>query len=136
MEYLGGEVVYPTFEQCCDVNRRMIDSSGGSFLEPDNLINASALHYALDEMSASIFEHELYPTLKGKAAAVAYHILTRHPFRDGNKRTGIHMAWEFLRSNGIPIYLEPTIIDLAVSVANQSSDKGELLQWLHDHQQT
>ncbi len=51
MEGFGGEVAYPTVEQMCDVNRRMIESFGGRFVSPYNLHNQGALEYILAAVS-------------------------------------------------------------------------------------
>lgn len=134
MEGFGRQVVYPTVEQICEVNRRMIDSFGGRFVPPDNFQNRGSLEYIIVAIESPLFGQDIYPTLKQKAAAIAYQIISRHVFIDGNKRTAVHTAWEFLQSNEIPLYLDPTIVDLAVAVAQGSAGYGELLEWLHSHQ--
>lgn len=136
MEDAGSEIVYPTVEQVCNVNCRMIEEFGGLFVSPDNLLNLEALEYILDAVRSFIYGAAMYPTLKEKANAIAYHIITRHVFQDGNKRTAIHTAWEFLRSNGIRVFLDSSIVDLSVAVANGQTGQDELLRWFHDHQET
>lgn len=135
MESPSGEIAYPKPEQIYEVNRRMIETYGGRFDLPQNLLNPAALEYVLAAISSSFFSVEPYPTLKDKAAALAYHIITRHVFMDGNKRTGVHISWEFLRSNGVEITLDDTVIDLAVAVADGSKELDHFLGWLHDQQQ-
>ena len=129
MEDLSGEIVYPSVEQICDVNRRMIKEFGGLFIPPDNLLNVNALEYILDTIKGSLFVS--YPTLKEKVAAISYYIISRHVFHDGNKRTGTHIAWEFLHANGINLVLDQSIVDLVVSIAEGQSTQDQLLQWLH-----
>ena len=135
MEDLGGEVAYPSLQQVCEVNRRMVEEFGGFFLPPDNLRNQAALEYVLDAVQSSVYGSTLYPTLKEKAAAITHHIISRHVFYDGNKRTAAHIAWEFLRSNGVLLYLDATIIDLTASVAGSQSVQKDVLLWLHGHQE-
>ena len=135
MEDAGGKVVYPTARQVCEVNRRMVEEFGGSFVPPNNVRNLDALEYILGAVRFSIFSRIMYASLKEKAAAIAHHIISRHIFHDGNKRTAIHIAWEFLRSNGIRISLEPTIVELSVAIATGDAGQEEVLQWLHSHQQ-
>ena len=135
MEDAGGKVIYPTARQVCEVNRRMIEEFGGSFVPPNNVRNLDALEYILGSVRFSIFGRIMYASLKEKAAAIAHHIISRHIFHDGNKRTAIHIAWEFLRSNGIRISLEPTIVELSVAIATGDAGQEEVLQWLHSHQQ-
>lgn len=133
MEDSGAEIVYPTVEQICEVNRRMIEEFGGLFIPPDNLLNLNALEYILEISQSSLFS--MYPTLKEKATAIAYHIISRHIFQDGNKRTGSHIAWEFLRANGMNLFIEPSIVELTVAIARNEAPQEELLQWLHEHQE-
>ena len=134
MEGFSGEVAFPTIDQVCGVNRRMIESFGGRFISPNNLQNQGALEYILAIISFPLYGEDRYPTLKEKACAIAHQIITRHVFVDGNKRTAMHMAWEFLRGNGVAVTLEPSINDLAVAIASGEAGYGELLEWLHDHQ--
>lgn len=136
MEDFSREVVYPTVEQICEVNRRMIEKFGGFFDPPENLNNLDALEYILAATASTIYGHSLYYTLKEKAAAIAYQIISRHIFRDGNKRTAIHVAWAFLRSNGVHAFLEPSIIDLTEAIASGEGTHADLLQWLHSHQES
>lgn len=132
MEDAGGEVVYPAVEQICEINRRMVEEFGGLFIPPDNLLNLDALEYILDAVKSSLFG--TYSTLKEKAAAIAYHIISRHVFHDGNKRTGSHIAWEFLRANGVNLFIEPSVVELTVAVAKKEATQEELLRWLREHQ--
>ena len=134
MERFGPAVVYPTIQQICDVNRRMIDEFGGTFFPPNNLHNPGSLDHVLTIVALPVFGQDLYPTLKEKAAVITHHIITGHVFMDGNKRTTVHIAWEFLRSNGVPVSLEPTIADLAVAIATGEANHLDLLAWFHMHQ--
>jgi death-on-curing protein len=112
----------------------MIDDSGGLFMPPDNLLNRNSLVYILDAIARPIYGHELFPTPKEKAAALGFEIIASHVFFDGNKRTGIYMAWAFLQWNGIRVVLDHSIEDLAVDMASSEADRDDLLEWLHDHQ--
>lgn len=132
MEDIGREIVYPTIEQVCDVNRRMVKEFGGLFVPPDNLLNPHALGYILDTIRVSFLGS--YPTLKEKAAAITYRIISGHVFHDGNKRTGTHIAWEFLHANGISLLLDQSIVDLVTAIAKGQSTQDQLLEWLHEHQ--
>lgn len=134
MEESGAEITYPTLEQVIDVNRRMVETSGGRFVQPDNFQNRAALEYILVAISSSIFEHSLFESLKQRAAALAFEIISSHVFIDGNKRTGIHIAWEFLRSINISLSLDHSVEDVAVQIAAGSATRDNLLEWLHDHQ--
>jgi len=134
MEDSGREIVYLSVEQICEVNRQMIEEFGGLFVPPDNLLRLDSLEYILDAVKASAYGYDLYPTVKEKANAIAYRIISGHVFLDGNKRTAIHVAWEFLRGNGVNLILDTTIIELSVAVATGHATQYELLRWLHSHQ--
>jgi death-on-curing protein len=134
MERAGGEIKYPTFDQICDVNRRMIEQSGGIHIPPNNLRNRNSLEYILDAIKYEIFGDQLFLTLEEKAAALAYGIIRSHVFVDGNKRTALHIAWEFLASNGVEVDLhDESIINLVVRVAEGNSDREELTRWFETH---
>ncbi|MFX1476046.1 MAG: type II toxin-antitoxin system death-on-curing family toxin [Promethearchaeota archaeon] len=138
MENSGEEIAYPTVGQICEINRRMIVEKefGGLFVEPNNLLNLSALEYILEAIQFSMYGFTIYPTLKEKAAAISHHIISRHVFHDGNKRTGTHIAWEFLRANGKEVFLDESIVELTVAIAKSEVSHEALLQWLHEHQVT
>ena len=54
MEDSGREIVYPTVEQICEVNRRMIEEFGGLFIPPNNMLNLGALEYILDAVKSFV----------------------------------------------------------------------------------
>jgi death-on-curing protein len=111
----------------------MIMTSGGSFYPPDNLLDRSSLEYILVAIRGQIFGRVLFPTLTEKAAALTYQIITSHVFFDGNKRTGIHTAWEFLQANKVRIYLDHTAEEIAVGIATNTITRSELCRWLREH---
>ncbi len=58
--------------QIIEINRRMLNTFGGLFVETNgNLLNSAPLHYTLEAIQTPIFGQELYPTLIEKAAALA-----------------------------------------------------------------
>jgi len=134
MEDSSREVVYPNLEQLIDINRRMINEFGGLFVKPDNIINRSAIDYVLEAIEATVFGVEMYPSMKEKACAITYHIITRHVFNDGNKRTAIAAGLEFLRSNNVSLFIDDSVVDLSVKIADGKADDEILLAWLHEHQ--
>jgi len=136
MEDFGEVIAYPTVQQICEANRRLIEHKefGGLFMEPANMLNPDALFYILNAVQSSIDGIPVYLTLKEKAGAMAYHIISRHVFYDGNKRTGLYVAWMFLRANGIEIHFDKSEVELARVIANKEATQEDLLQWLHNHQ--
>ncbi len=129
----GQEIEYFSLEDVCRINRRIIEKFGGLFVPPLNLNNRGALEYIMAVVSTPQVELGLYPTLTEKAAALAYHIISRHVFLDGNKRTGIFVAWEFLRINGLDIRLDSSVEDLVVNVASGRAGVRELEVWLRSN---
>jgi death-on-curing protein len=76
------------------------------------------LEAALLRPATSLFGHDAYPDLFGKAAALLHSIVTNHPFVDGNKRAGWLTTYVFLAKNGIE--LDPAdddAYDFVVAVA-------------------
>lgn len=108
----------------------MIEESGGRFIAPQNLINPGSLEYALAIVSSRTFSP--YSSLFEKAAALAYHIIAGHVFVDGNKRTGLFVAWEFLHLNGTHVDIGQAD-QLAVDVAAGRAGIPEVASWLTNH---
>jgi len=135
MEGIGKSLIIPSIKQICDVNRRIIEYSGGDFIPPNNLRDINSLEYILGAISYTVYGYDLFPSLKDKASALAFQIVYSHVFVDGSKRTGLFIAWEFLHENGIDIYFDDfSVFDLIVSIAKGKATREELLHWLHHHQ--
>jgi death-on-curing protein len=61
------------------------------------------------------------------AAAYLFHLVSNHPFLDGNKRTGLLAALVFLDINGIAIERESeTLYALTMAVAEGRTDKDAI----------
>ena len=105
---------YLSLAQVLDLHRRAIEQSGGAM----GLRDLGALQSAIAQPRMTFGGSDLYPTLESKAAALAYSLISNHPFVDGNKRVG-HAAMEaFLMLNGFEVAAtvdeaEKLIIDLA-----------------------
>ena len=65
------------------------------------------------------------------AAAYAYHIAESQAYLDGNKRTGIHAALDFLEINGVDTSSLPELAayDAMIRVANHELDRRGLAQF-------
>lgn len=61
------------------INRRTIDSHGGNFQPPDNLLNVDRLDYALEIVRSTVFGIPIYQEVWEVAAAL--HVLYRHRAR-------------------------------------------------------
>ncbi len=68
------------------------------------------------------------------AAAYLFHIVSNHPFVDGNKRTGTMAAYVFLGLNGLDLMAPQKPFEtLILSVAKGESDKKRLAEFLRRH---
>lgn len=75
---------------------RLIEEHGGL----KGIRDMGLLLSALEMPKASMFGTDLHATVFDKAAAYLFHIISNHPFIDGNKRTGGFSAAVFLDING------------------------------------
>lgn len=87
--------VFLTFEQIKEIHRDQIDAFGGIH----GLRDEGALESAIAQPLNVYFygDGDLYEI----AAAYAYHIAESQAYLDGNKRTGIQAALDFLEINGV-----------------------------------
>ena len=77
-----------------------------------------------------------YPTPFAKAAALMESIIHRHPFVDGNKRTGLLAAAFSLDEAGYDLEAsQQELADVAVEVADHFLDVNGLTSWLEKHSQ-
>ena len=117
---------YPTREDIVDLNRTHIARFGGEFIPPDNLLNPGSLEWVLEAIQYPLFGVDRYPSLEEKAATLAWIIISRHVFYDGNKRTGMSAMIIFLEANGY-LFQAPDdeIIEAALQIAQvETGDAG------------
>ena len=78
----------------------MIENTGGTFIPPTNLRRKESLYWVLETIQHPVvFNEDRYPTIFHKAALLAWTIITRHVFVDGNKRAAMAGAQVFLLIN-------------------------------------
>ena len=133
MEQPREYVAYPTRDEVCRLNKALIDTFGRGWMPPDNV----SYNLPLDTILVEIQSSNPYGTVKSKAAALAFTIIEKQVFYDGNKRTGIQIAWEFIRANGLSLDLSEnkSLEALAEAIVYGESDYNTLLTWLHAHQE-
>jgi death-on-curing protein len=105
------------------LNRVMIKTSGGLFLEPHNLHNPGSLDFVLESLDASSFGKLLYPTAVEKAAALGWTVIASHVFHDRNKRTGMLSIMLFLRLSGLDLARSDAEIEAAALEVADTSNK-------------
>lgn len=105
------------------IHKASLESFGGA----DGVRDENALESALAQPL-----HEYYyrsADLYQIAAAYAFHIAENQPYIDGNKRTGLLSALNFLAANGI-IADRPTdkLYDAMIGIAEKRIDKAGLAE--------
>lgn len=107
-----------------------IDSYGGSY----GLRDLGLLLSALEMPKSEMFGHCLHPSVFDKASAYLFHIISNHPFIDGNKRTATACCMLFLFLNGEKLNIDKEILaDFVVDIANGKFTKKEISEFLEKH---
>jgi death-on-curing protein len=112
------------------LHQRVLATTGGM----GGVRDMGGLESAVAQPQMTFGGAELYPTLAGKAAALAHSLVCNHPFVDGNKRIG-HAAMEvFLVMNGYE--LEASLDDAErtfLALAAGQVSREELRSWIESH---
>lgn len=80
-------------------------------------LNPNSLDGAIARAKMVVYGHEPFKDAIAKATALAYGIISWHPFLDGNKRTGITTMLTMLEANGITVAVPPYIVKYSVEAA-------------------
>jgi death-on-curing family protein len=108
----------------------MCSQLGSFWLPPDNVQVKGGLEYLYDTLSGSVFGTEAPTDVFSVAARVLVYIAHGHVFHDGNKRTGLHAAWELLAANGVKLRLDASAEGFVVDVADGRIGQSEVVDWL------
>jgi death-on-curing protein len=69
--------------------------------------------------------------LARQTASLLWGLIHNHPFADGNKRAGLHIAFTFARVNGLSIIApEDAVVELGYAVAEGRWDEEMVDGWL------
>ena len=69
--------------------------------------------------------------LTRQTASLLWGMIHNHPFADGNKRAGLHIAFTFARVNGLAIVApEDAVVELGYAVAEGRWDEDTVDAWL------
>ncbi len=119
-----------TLDQLIKLHKRVIEQSGGAI----GIRNQEGLESALAQPRMTYADHELYPTLVEKVAALGFSLINNHPFVDGNKRIG-HAALEVtLLMNGYEIQADVDSQEAVIlAVAASKMNRQDFLDWLQEH---
>lgn len=93
------EIEFLTVEVVLALHQRQLDRFGGGA----GLRDRGLLESAVAQPQASFDGTYAHEGLLAMAAAYLFHIVSNHPFVDGNKRAGLLAAQVFLDVNGIAL---------------------------------
>lgn len=80
------------------------------------------------------FTYKTTPSLPELGAAYAFGIVQNHPFADGNKRTGLVVAFVFLELNGMEVRAsEEDAYEIFLSLAAGRLTESALAEWLTEN---
>lgn len=103
------------------LHQRQLERFGGGV----GLRDPGLLESAVAQPQASFGGELAHDTLFAMAAAYLFHIVSNHPFVDGNKRVGLLAAATFLHINGIAIlHGSEALYTLTIGVAEGRIDKA------------
>lgn len=114
------ETLFLDVEDVVELHATQLEVYGGSA----GLRDRGLLESAVAQPQASFGGELTHDGLFAMAAAYLFHIVSNHPFVDGNKRAGMLSAVVFLDVNGISIdHPSEALYELTMSVAESRIDK-------------
>lgn len=121
-------VVFMSLENVVEIHDMAINRFGGrSGIHNKGLLESAVNHPWMVLEFGSEEDLEIY----NLAAVYFFHIIKNHPFVDGNKRTGVLTAIDFLFVNGYELdgnfeYLYESLYQLALNTAMSKASKEEI----------
>ncbi len=120
----------PDLRRVMFIHTVVIEKYGGS----GGVRDIESLEAAIARPRGSSFGSEHFPTSSDKAAAITESIIRRHPFVDGNKRTGISTGAYLLSTFGHEVESsQKGLEDFGVDVANGEMEFEEISGWFETH---
>lgn len=120
----AGTPLFLTLAEVVELHRQGVERFGGSA----EMRDLGLLQSALAMPMASFGGQFLHPDLPAMGAAYLFHLVTNHPFVDGNKRIGAVGARVFLLINDAPFDpSEEEYGDLVLGVARSEVSKDEVI---------
>jgi len=109
------------------LHERSIEEFGGA----KGIRDEGGVEAALARPYQTFGGEDLYPTPAAKAGALMESIIIRHPWMDGNKRTGLGLALFLLRKEGFGVEAtQDGLYDLTIGVAEGKISAAEIQEWL------
>ena len=120
-----------TVEDLVFIHSAAIARYGGA----SGIRDVGSLEAAVSRPYVSFGGQEMFPGPFAKAAALMESVIQRHPFVDGNKRTGAASAIYLLRRHGYRLVrvTNTLLVELSLNVAAHRMDTKELEAWFEDH---
>lgn len=116
-----------SLEDVLDLHSLQLERFGGAAGLRDQGLLESAIAQPMAEFGGEYLHKGLFEM----AAAYLYHLVSNHPFVDGNKRAGLLSALVFLQINGIEIDQgTDELYDLTIAVAEGRLEKPAIAEAL------
>lgn len=108
------------------LHERSIEEFGGA----KGIRDEGGVEAALARPYQTFGGEDLCPTPAAKAAALMESIIIRHPWMDGNKRTGLGLALFLLRKEGFRVdATQDDLYELTIGVAEGRISAAEIQAW-------
>jgi death-on-curing protein len=125
-------MIYLSADQILFIHARLIVETGGSH----GVRDLGMLLSAVGRSQVNFDDQDLYSGLFSKTAALMESLILKHPFVDGNKRTGVTSAGLFLRRNGYRLTASNAdLVTITMKIAQSKSDLEELTFWIRENSQ-
>jgi death-on-curing protein len=116
-----GDPLFVDVDDVLEIHATQLETYGGGA----GLRDRGLLESALAQPQASFGGQLVHDGLFAMASAYLFHIVSNHPFIDGNKRTGMLAAIVFLDVNGIAIdHPSEDLYELTMGVAQGRIEKS------------
>jgi death on curing protein len=120
------EIEFLSFEDICGIHKESLERYGGS----EGILDQNGVESSLAQ---ALWMMRFGGDIADMAAAYLYHFAVNQSFADGNKRTALAAALEFLLRNGYMLDVDNLeIYDLTMRAANKQIEKPEIAEWLRD----
>lgn len=122
-------IEFLSFEDVVAIHIEQLGLHGGR----DGFIDETVVRSAIAQPQASMFGNYLHEDLAEMAAAYLFHLAASQGFVDGNKRTALIAAIEFLGRNGYLLDCSnQEVYDTTIRVANRVMTKPEVADWIRE----
>ncbi len=120
------DIVFIDVDQLLRLHEVRIKKYGGMFgLRDLGLLTSAAM-----QPSAMFDGQYLHGDLFEMAAAYLFHLVSNHPFIDGNKRVGAGAAIIFLKLNGIEIEADQDgLVEITLAAASGKTTKPDIADY-------